>query len=144
MSFSINYLSYRPLPFPHDNSENADLLGVFWADADSSGVYCDCSSGCTSCGTDVVYYHFYKYGSNNTSSLDPAAQEIFTKSSSDGQKYGNGFREPTWVLVITWSQVIPYPYSANKYSFEVSMCFTLGIILGIFYVQRKFKFKYFN
>ena len=119
MSFSINYLSYRPMPFPHDNSEDADLLGVFWSDFDSTGVYCDCSSDCRTCGTSVVYYQMYK--NDFKQNISAVAQKVLQKATADGQKYIPGFSIATWAMVVTWSQVVPYPYKYNLYSSEVSI-----------------------
>ena len=135
LSFSMNYLAYRPMPFPHNNSEEADILAPFWADADSSGVKCDCTAGCSSCGTDVVYYHIYKLDSNRNYPTNSTEHKVLQRAKSDGKEYLKGFKRADWVMVVTWSQTIPYPYSANQNSMEVSanfcyiiMCFVMKFI----------------
>lgn len=122
MSFAINYLAYRPTPFPHQNDEDADLLAPFWADADSSLVSCDCTAGCMSCGTDVVYYQVYSYVSLQST---PQGLAVLAKANADGRAYIIGFQQADWVMVVTWSQVIPYRYTYNQYSFEVHMFFSV-------------------
>ncbi len=133
MSFGINYLAYRPMPFPHQNSEQADLLAPFWADADSSLVKCDCTSGCLSCGTDVVYYQVYSaYPTKPSTNIGPLAQVIFNKATADGLAYVSGFVAADWVMVITWSQVIPYRYTYNQYSFEVNIHYCTVVSLYMY------------
>ena len=109
MSFEANYMSYTPYSFPHFDGIQIDLISPFWADADSSGVYYDN-------GMDVVYYHVYQR--NQFSSA--ADMLVFDIASADGQQF---FNNPTfsagWVMVVTWSQVIPWPYYSNLYSSEV-------------------------
>ena len=119
LSFTINYLSYRPVPFPHDNSEDVDLLGVFWADSDSKGITCDCTADCSICGTGVIYYQIYNF-ENQTVTFNEVAQEVLNRTTSDGVKYVPGFVSSSWVLVATWSQIFPYVYSYNNFSLEVS------------------------
>jgi hypothetical protein len=122
ISFSKNYLAYRPTPFPHQNSEQADLLAPFWADADSSGIYCDCGPWCPTCGTGVVYYQIYsKTGDSINATLTAA---VLDKASADGRRYISGFGSADWVLVVTWAQVIPFRYTSNQYSYEVSMLYS--------------------
>ena len=106
------------MPFPHENSENADLLGVLWADVDSREVTCDCNSSCYTCGTDVVYYKIYKFPSDISNISDPIMTQVYEKAVDDGACVYE-FGQPGWVMVVTWSQVVPYPYRANKYSYEV-------------------------
>ena len=108
------------MPFPHNNNERADLLGVFWADSDSYGIRCDCSNDCYNCGTNVLYYHVYKSDPQQNFSANPSAQKVFGHASRDGKLYVPGFEQATWVLVATWSQMIPFPSAENKYSTEVS------------------------
>ena len=116
ISFSSNYLSYRPMLFPHDNSEDVDLLAPFWADTDSSGITCDCYDG-----TGVVYYHVYKLNPNQVFPANSVEAEIFHRATLDGKLYIPGFKKADWVMVVTWSNVIPYPYATNKNSVEVSI-----------------------
>ena len=113
MSFTINYLSYTPYPFPHYDGLNADLLGAFWADADSSGIYYDQS------GNGVVYYHVYQKTSG-TALPSPSEQRVFDMATRDGQKYLNNAFSANWVMVVTWSQIVPWPHYYNKYSSEAS------------------------
>jgi hypothetical protein len=113
MSFDINYMSYTPLPFPHQDGLFVDLLSPFWADADSTGVLYDC------CGVDVVYYHIYQTNPARTTPLSPTEQLVFDLATSEGQTYLSTNFIANWVMVVTWSNLIPYPYSYNQFSFEV-------------------------
>ena len=113
MSFTINYLSYTPYPFPHNDGLSADLIGAFWADADSSGISDDQSSN------GVVYYQVYQF-SALASPLTPSQQRVFDLATRDGQTYINGSFSANWVMVVTWSQIVPYPYYYNQYSIEVN------------------------
>lgn len=150
ISFSKNYLAYRPTPFPHQNSEQADLLAPFWADADSSCFFyyfgpsnpcinCDCGPGCPTCGTNVVYYQIYsKTGDSINATLTKA---VLDKASADGSNYISGFGSADWVLVVTWSQVIPFRYSSNRYSYEVSMLYyQLANTAVVIYLSCVFSF----
>ena len=119
ISFSINYLSYRPMPFPHYNSEDADLLGVFWSDYDSTGINCDCSLGCRTCGRGIVYYQVYSCDPMQSSSPEGFVQNVLSKATTEGRAYIPGFNIATWVMIVTWSQMVPFPYSYNQYSSEV-------------------------
>ena len=107
------------MPFPHNDSENADLLGVFWSDFDSTGVSCDCQIECRTCGRSVVYYHVYSNNLLQNDQLDEFSKQILSRASHDGQKYITGFVEANWVMVVKWSQMIPFPYTYNQYSSEV-------------------------
>ena len=141
LSFSINYLTYRPMPFPHKNSEEADILAPFWADSDSTGVKCDCTAGCISCGTNVVYYHIYKFDSNLTYPENSTERKVLQQTNLNGKTYIKGFKRTDWVMVVTWSQVVPYPYSANKNSIEVSVVF---IDYPVLYYTCKYEACYIN
>ena len=118
ISFSINYLSYTPAAFPHSNRENADLLGVFWSDYDSKGVRCDCAVSCYTCGRSVVYYQTYSTTKNGE---DVNYLQVLNITSAIGQKYIAGFIQATWVMVVTWSQMVPFPYTYNQNSTEVCL-----------------------
>jgi hypothetical protein len=124
ISFSKNYLAYRPMPFPHQNSEQADLLAPFWADADSSGcgpTTVTVGLGVLHVALDVVYYQIYsKTGDSINATLTAA---VLDKASADGRRYISGFGSADWVLVVTWAQVIPFRYTSNRYSYEVSMLY---------------------
>ena len=100
--------------FPRNNSEDADLLAPFWADADSSGVYCDCTTGYSSCGTNVVYYHIYKTDTSKKYPLNSTESIVFGQGTADGRPYVPGFKKADWVMVVTWSHLTPYPSSAKK------------------------------
>ena len=113
LSFTTNYLSYTPYPFPHYDDLNADLLGAFWADADSSGMYYDQS------GNSVVYYHVYQKTSDTTLP-PPSQQRVFDMATRDGQTYISSSFSANWVMVVTWSQVVPWPFNSNQYSSEVN------------------------
>ena len=135
ISFSINYLSYRPMPFPHDNSENADLLGVFWSDYDSTSINCDCTFNCRTCGRSVVYYHTYSLQEGKT---DNVTLQVLSQATTDGLNYIPGFTTATWVMVATWSQMVPFPYSSNQYSYEVSKNIILSMLFYVctFYLLK--------
>ena len=111
------------MPFPHDNSEKADLLAVFWADSDSSGIFCDCAPGCYTCGNNVVYYHIYKFLPEQRP-FDPLTEQIYNMTIKDGQ-YIFGNYDTAFALVVTWSQMLPFPSYYNKYSLEVFLMFYL-------------------
>ena len=97
----------NPAPFPHINDLNADLLGVYWSDADTSGTTSDC------CGDDLVYFHIYSDNSNQS-------RRIYIRATADGRKYVNPSFTADWVAVITWSRMLPRPYYYNMFSSEVS------------------------
>ena len=109
ISFQNDYPFMRPAGFPHSNMLNADLLGIYWSDADSSGVY----QGC--CGVDMIYYHIYSDKQNQS-------LRIYSRATADGRKYVSPKFTANWVMVITWSQMIPYPFETNQFSNEVSRC----------------------
>ena len=119
MSLGADYLSVKPTPFPRNDSSSADLIAPFWADADSSGVKCDCTSGCATCGADVVYYQVYENDPTVGVTAGSTTQKMLDLATADGQKSVPGFVTANWVMVVTWSQSIPYPYSSNQNSFEV-------------------------
>ena len=112
MSLNSNYLSNNPHSFPHYDNLNSDLLGPFWADADSSGITSDC------CNIGVVYYHMFQFNVNQV--LSELEQRVFDLATLDGQRYIDSTFVARWVLLVTWSQMIPYPYADNQYSFEVN------------------------
>jgi hypothetical protein len=115
MTLSRDYTGSRPDKLP-TNKTSFPVLAPFWADSDSSGVTCDCTPGCHTCGTSVVYY------------------QIYTTFRGDMERYKNRamiegrtkcklrtFRRPDWVMVVTWSRMVPSPYSSNQHSTEVCL-----------------------
>ena len=95
------------------------MLGVFWSDFDSTGVFCDCQNNCGRCGQSAVYYHVYSNSLMQTDQLDEPSRHILSRASADGQKYIAGFVEANWAIVVTWSRMIPFPFGYNQYSSEV-------------------------
>ena len=124
MSFTNNFVSYRSMSFPIVNNTYTDILAPFWADSDSTGIFCDCVTGCGTCGTGVVYYHVYKYIPNKYYPPNSTDLRVFDVATFDGKYYVPGFKKADWVMVVTWSNVIPFSYSYNKDSFEVSLNIT--------------------
>ena len=115
LSFDMRYMSYTPFPFPHRDGLDVDLLGAFWADADSSGRTSDC------CG-DVVYYHVYKkdlQSSSSTSKVSRSVQRILDMATLEGQLYIANSFQANWAMVVTWKDLIPWPFDENQYSYEV-------------------------
>ena len=92
------------MPFPRSNE--GDLLGVYWSDADTSGTNSDC------CGDDLIYFHIYADNTNQS-------RRIYNRATADGRKYINPTFTANWVMVVTWSRMIPRPYDINQFSNEV-------------------------
>ena len=114
LSFDMRYMSYTPYRFPHYDGLNVDLLGAFWADADSSGRASDC------CG-DVVHYQIYRLVSHTLDSnqTSKTVQRVLDLATLEGQLYVASSFKANWVMVVTWKDVIPWPFNENQYSYEV-------------------------
>ena len=111
LSFTNNYNSFTSAPFPLNDGVSRDIVAVFWADADSSGVLKDDAPNGKA--FDVVYYHVYNDNINQS-------RQIYDRATRDGRKYLSSKFTADWVMVVTWHQVTPFPRSLYSFSSEVS------------------------
>ena len=88
------YLSWWPVPFPYGRSR-VPVIAPFWADFDFRN----------NVPTSTIYYNVYDRPSPNIFSRD-----IFRDFNA--RVDSNNF-EAEWLLVVTWTDAIPYPWRYN-------------------------------
>lgn len=107
VSFNQAYLSWRPIPFPFGRNRQP-IIAPFWADFDFRSSF--------NTESNRVFYHVYERQSSNISSLERAVLDAFSARISD--EAGGDFRAE-WLMVVTWSDAVLYPYWWRLYSNEV-------------------------
>ena len=110
MTFTNDYNSFIPRPFPLNDYVGGNIVAPFWADADSTMITKEAFEDGNTGG--VVFYQVYSDNSNQS-------RQIYDLATKDGRKYISPMFTADWVLVVTWNQVVPYPQDVNMFSSEV-------------------------
>lgn len=108
------------------------IIAPFWADADGRHSTWPCSLTQES----SVFYNIYeddvsKNGVQSASDpdklvLDSQTQLIITRAQQDALSRDSEFKV-SWVIVITWSNMIPYPYYYNTGAVSHHLVFYIKI-----------------
>lgn len=94
---------YPPSKFPLTNNPNSDIVAPFWTDIDGRG-----STSSTNTPGCVFYQTYYQYDTSYNS-----APDVIKFVRADISKHTGQAFNVTFVMVVTWDRVSPYPQTAN-------------------------------
>lgn len=107
------------LPIP--NQINLPVIAPLWVDNDARTKSNQCSTNSS------VHYAIYTDEVNATGHIDDTTTYILKRAEIEASMRDQHFK-PNWVLVITWINMVPWPYEQYKYSNEVGTCFFTNTI----------------
>ena len=107
VTLDTKYSNHWSEELPVSYLKDLPIIAPFWSDFDSTGK--------NASNHDVSTIWLHEYVKHRGSDADEMTRFVMTLAQKDVEDYGNdlGF-DPSHVIVVTWENMKPYPFSKNS------------------------------